>query len=513
MARPEPVRLATATAQPARLETAPSPPPRPVRAALPRGVWARAIAVGMLAYDVVALSWGRALGPDTYISLTAGRWISAHGLPHTDHLSVAAAGKPWIDQQWLAHIVFYALWQAGGDAAVAASSALGAGLAIGLLYALCARRGADMVSTWIAVGGALVVCAMFAETRAQSYAYPLFVALLWILLGELDRDSWSRRSLLVVPVIAVWANLHGSVLVGAALAAGCFGVRGARSLARRRARAALPDLAVAALAIAAVFATPYGTAILGYYPRVLGDPALATIAEWQPSSFSIINLPFVALLLGLVGAGFYSRGRRLPVPAWSVGIAAAFGVLATHALRYQVWFAMAAAPALAVLITRIRGREGEDAAPPRRLAIAAVVVSAGAMAGVCAVLAMTSTATYQSFVARSAVAAAARYAEAHPGVRVLADDSTGSALLWLHPRLAGRVGFDARTEIYPPSRFLRFDRFLLLTGRSWTAATRGYQVLAITCGLHPGLCPAIRRLPGWRVIADRSGGLVAVRRA
>jgi hypothetical protein len=96
---------------------------------------------------------------------------------------------------------------------------------------------------------------------------------------------------------------------------------------------------------------------------------------------------------------------------------------------------------------------------------------------------------------------------------VLADDSTGSALLWLHPALAGRVGFDARTEIYPPSRFLRFDRFLLLSGRSWTAATRGYQVLAITCWLHPGLCPAVRRLPGWRVIADGAGGLVAVRRA
>jgi hypothetical protein len=510
MARLEPARLATAASHPARLETAPASPLATLRT---RGVWARAIAVGMLAFDAVALSWGRSLGPDTYISLSAGRFISAHGLPRTDHLSVAAAGRPWIDQQWLAHVIFYGLWRIGGDAAVAASSALGVGLAIGLLYALCARRGADMVSTWIAVGGALMVCVMFAETRAQSFAYPLFVALLWIVLSELDRGRWSRRALLVVPVIALWANLHGSVLVGAALAAGCFGLRGSRRLVARRPRAALPDLAVAALAVAAVFATPYGTAILEYYPRVLGDPALNTIAEWQPSSFNIINLPFVVILLGLVGAAFFARGRRLPVPAWPVGIAAALGVLATHALRYQVWFAMAAAPVLALLITRIRARAGEDGAVPRRIAVAAAVASASVMAAACAVLALTSQATYGSFVARTAVAASDRYAESHPGARVLADDSTGSALLWLHPALAGRVGFDARTEIYPPSRFLRFDRFLLLSGGSWTAATQGYQVLAVTCWLHPGLCPAIRRLPDWRVIADRSGGLVAVRRA
>src|SRR5579862_3638938 len=156
MARPEPARLAVAAPPAARLETALEAPSQS-SGARPLGVCGRAIAIGMLAFDAVALSWGRTLGPDTYISLTAGRWISAHGLPRTDHLSVAAAGKPWIDQQWLAHLLFYELWRAGGDAAVAASSALGIGLAIGLLYALCARRGADMVSTWLTVGGALVV--------------------------------------------------------------------------------------------------------------------------------------------------------------------------------------------------------------------------------------------------------------------------------------------------------------------------------------------------------------------
>ena len=89
---------------------------------------------------------------------------------------------------------------------------------------------------------------------------------------------------------------------------------------------------------------------------------------------------------------------------------------------------------------------------------------------------------------------------------------TGSALLWQHPDLAGRVGFDARTEIYRPSDFLRFARFLTVSGASWTAAARGYQELAVTCSLHANLCAAVPRLDGWRVISRAGGGLVAVRR-
>ena len=77
---------------------------------------------------------------------------------------------------------------------------------------------------------------------------------------------------------------------------------------------------------------------------------------------------------------------------------------------------------------------------------------------------------------------------------------TGSQLLWRYPSLAGRVGFDARTEIYRPADFLRFARFLTVSGSSWTAATRGYQVVAVTCSLHPNLCAALSS-PGWRVIS------------
>jgi hypothetical protein len=491
----------------------PAPPPPAAAGISGRAIAGRALAIGIVAFGAVAIAWGRTMGPDTYISLTAGRLIFAHGLPYTEHLTVGAAGRPWIDQQWLAHVIFYALWKVGGNPAVAASSALAIGAAIALLYALCMRRGADPVAAWLGSGAALVICLMFAETRAQSFAYPLFVGLLWIVLRELDRGRFSPRALWIVPIIVVWANIHGSVLVGAAMVAACFGVRALMTAIRRNWRSAAGDAAVALLAVASVLVTPYGSAIVAYYPRVLGDPALATISEWQPSSFNVINLPFVALLMGTLGAACFARGRGLRLQWWPIAIAAVLAALATHALRYQVWFGVSAAPALAAIITQLRGRSADTGPMPRRIAIPALALMVAATLGVVAALATTPTSRYEGFVSQSAVATAARYADAHPAVRVLGDDSTGSALLWQHPELAGRVGFDARTEIYPPKRFITFASFLVVAGRNWTAATHGYQELAITCWLHPGLCPAVEHLKAWRVLSTRDGGLVAVRRS
>ncbi|MEP6641741.1 MAG: hypothetical protein ABJB93_07510, partial [Gaiellales bacterium] len=157
------------------------------------------LATAALVFAAVAMSWGRVFFSDTYISLTSGRYIHTHGLPSTDHLTVAGAGRPWVDQQWLAHLLMYDLWRVGGDAAVGASSAVAFALAFGLLAVLLLRRGAGPVGMQLALGGALVQCLLFAETRAQSYAYPLFVGLLWIVLTQSDR-TWLRRAALTLPL-------------------------------------------------------------------------------------------------------------------------------------------------------------------------------------------------------------------------------------------------------------------------------------------------------------------------
>ena len=267
----------------------------------------------------VATSWGRIFYSDTWISLTAGRHIAAHGLPHVDSLSVAGLGRPWIDQQWLAHLAFYELWRGGGNAAVGAASAIAFALAFGLLAALLVRRGAAPIAVVVALGAALVQCLLFAETRAQSFAYPLFVILVWILLGESERRV-GPRTLLVLPVLVVWSNVHGSVLLGIAVCVACLARRAVTSARGRAWRLAAGDVGLSLVAAGTLLATPYGWSMPAYYARVLGDPALKTIAEWQPASFALLQLPFVVLLAGTLGTVASHGGAAIgspPTRSWS----------------------------------------------------------------------------------------------------------------------------------------------------------------------------------------------------
>ena len=88
------------------------PGPAGIRALL----WLAALAALSL---VVSLLYSRYLFADSYYDLYAGRYILRHGMPHRNVVTVASHGAPWIDQQWLAHVIYYGAWAAGGYPALA----------------------------------------------------------------------------------------------------------------------------------------------------------------------------------------------------------------------------------------------------------------------------------------------------------------------------------------------------------------------------------------------------------
>ena len=77
----------------------------------------------------------------------------------------------------------------------------------------------------------------------------------------------------MLPVLVLWANVHGSVLLGIAVCVACLAVRALGSVRGRAWRLAAADAGVSFLAFATLFATPYGTAMPAYYARVLEDAA------------------------------------------------------------------------------------------------------------------------------------------------------------------------------------------------------------------------------------------------
>src|SRR5262249_56251427 len=118
------------------------------------------------------------------MALLSGREIVQHGLPTHDALTVWAHGRRWIDQQWLAQLGFYGLWRLGGVKLALFAHALlvTSGLAGAALFARTRGATARAV-TWIAIPVLIAYYPVASVMRPQSFAFPLFAAVLWLVLA------------------------------------------------------------------------------------------------------------------------------------------------------------------------------------------------------------------------------------------------------------------------------------------------------------------------------------------
>src|SRR5919202_1825309 len=101
-------------------------------------VWTAA--TGLVVFGLNAFL-SRDLFWDSYLDLAGGRYVLHHGIPHVEAWTVAGRGRPWIDQQWLAHALYYLAWRGGGYPLVALLSTLLVASAFAGLAALISSRG------------------------------------------------------------------------------------------------------------------------------------------------------------------------------------------------------------------------------------------------------------------------------------------------------------------------------------------------------------------------------------
>jgi hypothetical protein len=490
----------------------PRPTPRPPIPAPVRRNRSTIVGAAFVAAVAVCLTWSgfKELQPDSYRLLYAGRWIAEHGLPSREVFTAAGGGRAYVDQQWLAELTFFEVWKVLGYNGLAAIAAGVFGSGYAMLVTLMRRRGVSLAvaiaCSMLAVFGALSLTFV----RGQVLAVPLFVALLWILLQDSRRPHSGRSLLLVAPVLIVWANVHGSVLVGVALAVAYLGYRAVRALAGRSWRGAGGYAALAALAALTPMATPYGIHVLSYYREMIGNHAVAVAdIEWDPPTFPELAFFQFALPLLLAGASTVAavvKGRRPPLVL--IGAVAVTTVAAAIAMRNNSWLAIAAAMLLAETVSAWAPTSKPSPAFVRALAIGASLLAIAGFGR----LALRSAAGYESHAPLAAIAATASYASSHPAARVLADSRGASALLWLDPAIAGRVGYDGELEVYPQQALLDWVSFQMADTPDWLAAARGYQVLLGTRADDPTLVHKLGALPGASVLRRDGRGIAIVRR-
>ena len=463
-----------------------------------------AVCCAVAAFTGVALTTSRLLTPDAFLDLYAGRWIAAHGLPRHDPFTVEGHGRAWIDQQWLAHLVYYRVWQLGGYALVGALSALLVATAVGVAAWLIMRRTGSPGITLAVLIPAYLLMLTHTQIWAESFAIPLFALLVALIYDDERQPDTRTRVLLAIPLLAVWANLHGTVLMGAAIAA-AYGVWGLIT-GRCRWRC----LALVVLSPLAALATPYGPDIGGYYRSVLGNGVIRQNVKiwgpWSPDSFFSIHFAATALLAATAVAWAVRRGHRPDLVA--AGLALITLIAGVYAIRYQLWFAIPAAILAADALAFTSGSARTLFGPTtRRVAGAVPLLAAGVSA---LVLATTSDATFERTVPTETVAATSRIMAGAPCSLAMADYAVAPALLWQHPELADRIGFDTRFEIYAQRRLAGWFRFND-GAPGWDAATSGYDLLAISSSRHPELAARIRAAPDWRVDRSDAQGLIASR--
>jgi hypothetical protein len=405
---------------------------------------------------------------DTWLTLMAGREIVEHGLPSTEPLTVLAQGATWTDQQWFAQLVFYSAHELGGMRAVVLLDVAFVLAALGLVAATARTSGASSRSTFV-VGLLAILAGPWGWTiRAQSTALPLYAASLWLLV-DANRNGVRRRTLLVLPLLVVWANVHGSVVLGAGLTV----LLGVTVLVRRRRWEAL-SVALVVLAPLCILASPYRTKLVAYYDLMLVDAPFADILrEWQWSRPEGTTALF--WLLALAGVALLAIGRcRRRLTLFELVVLAVTFVGAVQAVRGVIWFALAAAAILPVALDGVLTRADVEAPRVNR------TISLAALTGLALALVVTLVRPGSSFASEwpARHGTAVRGAPRDPSVKLLATDGTADWLLWRIPDLRGRVAYDVRFELYDQPTLDAIVQYGELRG-SWRRLLDGYDVVVV----------------------------------
>ncbi|MFK4510152.1 hypothetical protein LPJ38_12070 [Bradyrhizobium daqingense] len=248
---------------------------------------------------------------DSFWQIKIGQWILDHGtMPTTDLYSFTRTGAPWISTSWLSQVMFafsYAQWDWAGPVIL---TAIGVALSVAILvHLLDAQIEAPRAVLFAML--ALLLALHHVLARPHILALPVMVAWVGLLMAAADRrnaPSWAW-----LPLMALWANLHGGFVLGLALI-GPISLEAVEHAEKgKRLQLFLRWVLFGIGALVASCCTPYGWKTLMGATGILGlGELLSVIFEWMPANFATFTA-FEGALLGLIALGYY-RGLVLSAP-------------------------------------------------------------------------------------------------------------------------------------------------------------------------------------------------------
>jgi hypothetical protein len=347
--------------------------------------------------------------------------------------TVTSAGAAWVPQEWALSLAV--AWAAQSHAfwVLALIVTLCGALTLAITGWSARRLGASQIGTALCV-----TCVGFSMVesygvRAQVFAWLLLAACFYVV-----RCARGNAKFWIVPLTAIWANLHASAMLAPALLA--IWTTGVALDEKRLSPNVRQALLLTAGAAAAVCLTPLGIHLPAYALQLFTSPIRSSIQEWQPSALTSDSFIAGALPLIVFGclAGMGRRRREL-----AVFIACAW--LAFSAVRNIPVCAIVIGPFVAARLSLYL---------PERLRINQIVRER-AVAGLayaffipCAFLMTWNLARAAHFQVGRLPVAAIRAAAAQPGIHsIYCEDWAWCSLALSHPNM--REFMDGRCDPFP----------------------------------------------------------------
>jgi hypothetical protein len=404
--------------------------------------------------------------PDLWGHLRFGEAFIAQGhLLRHDIYSYSAPGHLWRDHEWLAEVVMALIYNAGGVAGLKLWKFACSAFTVVFIAETEAETGAGSTLQIAVTLGAAFGLILQSQFRPQMFSFVMLSGLLVLL----ARDNYRRDAPLwiAIPLIALWANLHGGFFIGIATLALYSGVATMCDLAagagwHRGLR--LGTITVAAAA--ATLLNPYGVGMWETIVHALRNPYTRDIVtDWHPllyamgvqwrsaCSGTLLYADVIAMVMAL-GAAFAAepRGDDLPL----VAVAAMMACAAFLSVRNLALTAIAVSGPLARHVTLgfRRWRAGAEPPVPHR-------ANQWLILALCAGLAIEGG-LFSSRLApdQPYPAGALAFMRAHDlHGNVLAEFEWGEYLIW-HAVPPDRVFIDGRYDtVYPLSVIRDYLKF------------------------------------------------------
>lgn len=442
--------------------------------------------------SLIILMWTPALlnDPDSLWHIRAGEWMIANGaVLDSDPFSFSRAGEPWTTHEWLTEVLMAATYGVAGWSGLMTAAAAAAAACVYILGRFAAQW-LNGLSLLLALMMGLSLIGPHFLVRPHLFALPLLC--LWTVGVVAARNEDRAPSLWLLPVMALWANMHGSFILGICLL-GPFALEALIAAAPERRRETLISWSAFSFgAVLAAIATPHGVGGLIYPIKLILMPGITGINEWAPADFSTLSLLEITLIASIFALVRFKVGLSPIRLLLLLGFLHLTFSHQRHEMVLGVLGIVFLSEPLGTAIAERSGRIPESKAADRsRLSYVLAALIAVLAIGVR--LAVPAPAINAQHLPKEALAAVPQELSALP---VLNDYSVGGYLIWN----GVRPFIDGRADMYGPEFLARYFAIMDRGRSDLESALVEYDIRWTL--LRKGSAPAalMDAMPGWTLL-------------